>query len=227
MDLYQWRISCIIFLAWCWICIFQYARIIQKLGFPAKFKVPFLPLMKSTRAVLVIAADCFLIFFLYGSLTSVLWCRTSRFRILLAPVTLNSLSGLKVLPTPTVPFQVWVVPLTISLLWFCYLNMVSVRCACLCLLDKIHVSLLYTDCFICHACSHSYLSSKKLKEEFSYWFSFCLLMFLRLRTWLTLTTFMQYEPELFPGLIYRMKQPKIVLLIFVSGKIVITGAKVL
>ncbi|CAN1180246.1 TATA-box-binding protein [Linum perenne] len=37
--------------------------------------------------------------------------------------------------------------------------------------------------------------------------------------------FSSYEPELFPGLIYRMKQPKIVLLIFVSGKIVITGAK--
>lgn len=37
---------------------------------------------------------------------------------------------------------------------------------------------------------------------------------------------LQYEPELFPGLIYRMKQPKIVLLIFVSGKIVLTGAKV-
>lgn len=37
----------------------------------------------------------------------------------------------------------------------------------------------------------------------------------------------QYEPELFPGLIYRMKQPKIVLLIFVSGKIVLTGAKVI
>ncbi|XP_034218620.1 TATA-box-binding protein isoform X2 [Prunus dulcis] len=36
----------------------------------------------------------------------------------------------------------------------------------------------------------------------------------------------KYEPELFPGLIYRMKQPKIVLLIFVSGKIVLTGAKV-
>eukprot|EP00959_Pyramimonas_sp_CCMP1952_P075380 1575399-Pyramimonas_sp.AAC.1 len=35
----------------------------------------------------------------------------------------------------------------------------------------------------------------------------------------------QYEPELFPGLIYRMKSPKIVLLIFVSGKIVLTGAK--
>lgn len=36
----------------------------------------------------------------------------------------------------------------------------------------------------------------------------------------------QYEPELFPGLIYRMVKPKIVLLIFVSGKIVLTGAKV-
>ncbi|KAK9467725.1 hypothetical protein V1512DRAFT_259899 [Lipomyces arxii] len=35
-----------------------------------------------------------------------------------------------------------------------------------------------------------------------------------------------YEPELFPGLIYRMLKPKIVLLIFVSGKIVLTGAKV-
>lgn len=35
-----------------------------------------------------------------------------------------------------------------------------------------------------------------------------------------------YEPELFPGLIYRMVRPKIVLLIFVSGKIVLTGAKV-
>eukprot|EP00743_Colponemidia_sp_Colp-15_P005729 GILK01006159.1.p1 GENE.GILK01006159.1~~GILK01006159.1.p1 ORF type:complete len:194 (-),score=20.68 GILK01006159.1:114-695(-) len=35
-----------------------------------------------------------------------------------------------------------------------------------------------------------------------------------------------YEPELFPGLIYRMVLPKIVLLIFVSGKIVLTGAKV-
>jgi len=34
-----------------------------------------------------------------------------------------------------------------------------------------------------------------------------------------------YEPELFPGLIYRMVKPKIVLLIFVSGKIVLTGAK--
>lgn len=35
---------------------------------------------------------------------------------------------------------------------------------------------------------------------------------------------MQYEPELFPGLIYRMKVPKVVMLVFVSGKVVLTGA---
>ena len=34
-----------------------------------------------------------------------------------------------------------------------------------------------------------------------------------------------YEPEQFPGLIYRMDEPKVVLLIFSSGKIVCTGAK--
>jgi len=34
-----------------------------------------------------------------------------------------------------------------------------------------------------------------------------------------------YEPEQFPGLIYRMKNPKVVILIFASGKIVCTGAK--
>lgn len=34
-----------------------------------------------------------------------------------------------------------------------------------------------------------------------------------------------YEPELFPGLVYRMADPKVVLLIFVSGKVVVTGAK--
>lgn len=34
-----------------------------------------------------------------------------------------------------------------------------------------------------------------------------------------------YEPEIFPGLVYRMMEPKIVLLIFVSGKLVLTGAK--
>lgn len=37
--------------------------------------------------------------------------------------------------------------------------------------------------------------------------------------------FCSYEPELFPGLIYRMITPKVVLLVFVSGKIVLTGAK--
>lgn len=35
--------------------------------------------------------------------------------------------------------------------------------------------------------------------------------------------FFSYEPELFPGLIYRMVKPRIVLLIFVSGKVVLTG----
>ena len=34
-----------------------------------------------------------------------------------------------------------------------------------------------------------------------------------------------YEPEQFPGLIYRMEEPKVVILIFTSGKLVITGAK--
>ena len=34
-----------------------------------------------------------------------------------------------------------------------------------------------------------------------------------------------YEPEQFPGLIYRMQNPKVVLLIFASGKIVCTGTK--
>ena len=37
--------------------------------------------------------------------------------------------------------------------------------------------------------------------------------------------FCSYEPEMFPGLIFHMLDPKIVLLIFVSGKIVLTGAK--
>jgi transcription initiation factor TFIID TATA-box-binding protein len=34
-----------------------------------------------------------------------------------------------------------------------------------------------------------------------------------------------YEPEQFPGLIYRMRDPKTVLLLFSSGKIVCTGGK--
>ncbi|UCH32362.1 MAG: TATA-box-binding protein [Candidatus Bathyarchaeota archaeon] len=34
-----------------------------------------------------------------------------------------------------------------------------------------------------------------------------------------------YEPEQFPGLIYRMPVPKVVILLFASGKLVCTGAK--
>jgi len=37
--------------------------------------------------------------------------------------------------------------------------------------------------------------------------------------------FSRYEPELFPGLVYRLSRPKVVLLVFVSGKVIITGAK--
>lgn len=39
------------------------------------------------------------------------------------------------------------------------------------------------------------------------------------------STFASYEPELFPGLIYRLVSPRVVFLVFVSGKVVITGAK--
>lgn len=35
----------------------------------------------------------------------------------------------------------------------------------------------------------------------------------------------EYEPEQFPGLIYRLKEPKTATLLFRSGKIVCTGAK--
>jgi transcription initiation factor TFIID TATA-box-binding protein len=34
-----------------------------------------------------------------------------------------------------------------------------------------------------------------------------------------------YEPELFPGVVYRLLEPKVSLLIFVSGKVVITGGR--
>jgi len=36
----------------------------------------------------------------------------------------------------------------------------------------------------------------------------------------------EYEPEQFPGLVYRMSEPKVVVLIFGSGKLIITGGKV-
>lgn len=35
----------------------------------------------------------------------------------------------------------------------------------------------------------------------------------------------EYEPEQFPGLVYRLDDPKVVLLLFGSGKVVCTGAK--
>jgi transcription initiation factor TFIID TATA-box-binding protein len=34
-----------------------------------------------------------------------------------------------------------------------------------------------------------------------------------------------YEPEQFPGLIYRMNEPRVVILVFASGKIVCIGVK--
>ena len=35
----------------------------------------------------------------------------------------------------------------------------------------------------------------------------------------------EYEPEQFPGMVYSMKEPKVVMLLFTTGKIVCTGAK--
>ena len=35
----------------------------------------------------------------------------------------------------------------------------------------------------------------------------------------------EYEPEQFPGLVYRIKDPKIVALLFSSGKFILTGGK--
>lgn len=35
----------------------------------------------------------------------------------------------------------------------------------------------------------------------------------------------EYEPEQFPGLVYRIADPKIVALVFSSGKVIFTGAK--
>jgi transcription initiation factor TFIID TATA-box-binding protein len=37
--------------------------------------------------------------------------------------------------------------------------------------------------------------------------------------------FCTFNPDTFPGLIYQMQKPKMCLLIFTSGKIVVTGAK--
>jgi len=37
----------------------------------------------------------------------------------------------------------------------------------------------------------------------------------------------EYEPEQFPGLVYRLKEPKAVILVFQSGKVVCTGTRTL
>ncbi|HJJ46905.1 MAG TPA: TATA-box-binding protein [Methanocorpusculum sp.] len=36
----------------------------------------------------------------------------------------------------------------------------------------------------------------------------------------------EYEPEQFPGLVYRLEDPKVVILLFGSGKLIITGGRV-
>ncbi|MCK5023157.1 MAG: TATA-box-binding protein, partial [Candidatus Aenigmarchaeota archaeon] len=35
----------------------------------------------------------------------------------------------------------------------------------------------------------------------------------------------EYEPEQFPGLVYRIKDPRVAFLLFTSGKIICTGAQ--
>jgi len=35
----------------------------------------------------------------------------------------------------------------------------------------------------------------------------------------------EYEPEVFPGLVYRLSEPKVVILLFGSGRLVCTGAR--
>jgi len=37
----------------------------------------------------------------------------------------------------------------------------------------------------------------------------------------------EYEPEQFPGMVYRVYDPKVVMLLFGSGKIICTGARIL
>ena len=35
----------------------------------------------------------------------------------------------------------------------------------------------------------------------------------------------EYEPEQFPGLVYRMRDPKVVTVLFSTGKVICTGAR--
>ncbi|WP_321506947.1 TATA-box-binding protein [uncultured Methanoregula sp.] len=50
---------------------------------------------------------------------------------------------------------------------------------------------------------------------------------LRITSALMDTEQVEYEPEAFPGLVCRISDPKIVFLLFSSGKIVITGGKII
>jgi transcription initiation factor TFIID TATA-box-binding protein len=50
-------------------------------------------------------------------------------------------------------------------------------------------------------------------------------MKLNLRTLTMLLDNTEYEPEQFPGMVYRVNEPKCVILIFSSGNVVCTGAK--
>jgi transcription initiation factor TFIID TATA-box-binding protein len=35
----------------------------------------------------------------------------------------------------------------------------------------------------------------------------------------------EYEPEQFPGLVYRMEQPRVTFLLFCSGRVICTGGR--
>lgn len=50
-------------------------------------------------------------------------------------------------------------------------------------------------------------------------------MKLNLRTLAVSLDNTEYEPEQFPGMVYRVREPKCVILIFASGNVVCTGAK--
>jgi|Deesub1362B_J571_1020462.scaffolds.fasta_scaffold00217_3 transcription initiation factor TFIID TATA-box-binding protein len=50
-------------------------------------------------------------------------------------------------------------------------------------------------------------------------------MELNLETLALLLDNTEYEPEQFPGMVYRVREPKCVILIFTSGNVVCTGAK--
>jgi len=50
-------------------------------------------------------------------------------------------------------------------------------------------------------------------------------MFINLNKAVLLMKYVMYEPEVFPGLVYHMKDPRAVFLLFSTGKFVCTGIK--